>query len=135
MATHLKRITYVEDEPDIRSVAKFALTELGGFSLDVCGSGPEALERTPGFHPDLIVLDVMMPGMDGIETYNRLHAIPGLAETPVVFMTARAMKHETDCYRAFGAADVISKPFDPLSLSARLQEIWQQAHVARQAAA
>jgi two-component system, OmpR family, response regulator len=134
MATHLKRITYVEDEPDIRSVAEFALTELGGFSLDVCGSGPEALARTPDFHPDLIVLDVMMPGMDGIETYNRLHAIPGLAETPVVFMTAKAMTHETDRYRAFGAADVISKPFDPLSLSARLQEIWQQAHAAREAA-
>jgi CheY-like chemotaxis protein len=134
MATTLKRITYVEDEPDIRSLTEFALTKLGGFSLDVCGSGPEAIERTPDFHPDLIVLDVMMPGMDGIETFNRLHSIPGLADTPVVFMTARAMKHETDRYRACGAADVIEKPFDPLSLPDRLEAIWQQANATRQAA-
>ncbi len=134
MATSLKRITYVEDEPDIRSLTEFALTKLGGFSLDVCGSGLEAIERAPDFHPDLIVLDVMMPGMDGIETLNRLQAIPHLAGTPVVFMTARAMTHETDRYRACGAAGVIEKPFDPLSLPDRLEAIWQQAHATRQAA-
>ena len=72
--------------------------------------------------------------MDGIETYNRLRAIPDLADTPVVFMTAKAMNHEMDRYRALGAADVIAKPFDPLSLSARVQEIRHQAHGARQAA-
>jgi len=134
MSADLKRITYVEDEPDIRSIAEFALSRLGGFSLDVCASGPEALERMPGFHPDLIILDVMMPGMDGIETYNRLRAIPDLADTPVVFMTAQAMNHEMDRYRALGAADVIAKPFDPLALSARVQEIREHVYGARQAA-
>ncbi len=128
MSEDLKRITYVEDEPDIRSITEFALSDIGGFSLDVCASGPEALERIPGFHPDLIILDVMMPGMDGIETYNRLRALPDLAGTPVVFMTANAMTHEMDSYRALGAIDVIAKPFDPLSLSAQIQESWQQAH-------
>jgi len=133
MSDNLKRITYVEDEPDIRSITEFALTEIGGFNLDVCASGAEALERTPRFHPDLIILDVMMLGMDGVETYRRLRATPDLAATPVIFMTAKAMTHEMDRYRALGAAEVIAKPFDPLLLSARIEEIWQEAH-SRQAA-
>jgi two-component system OmpR family response regulator len=120
----LHRVTYVEDDPDIRSITEFALKELGGFELDVCASGPEALDRAPGFNPDLIILDVMMPGMDGIETYKRLRAIPTLAKTPIVFMTAKAMKHETERYRALGAADVIAKPFDPIKLPERVREIW-----------
>jgi two-component system, OmpR family, response regulator len=126
MSEKLERITYVEDEPDIRSITEFALRELGGFTLDVCASGPEALERTPDFNPDLIILDVMMPGMDGIETFKRLRVIPKLAATPVIFMTAKAMKQEIDRYWALGAADVIAKPFDPLTLADRVQEIWQQ---------
>ncbi len=129
------RLTYVEDEPDIRSITEFALKELGGYELDVCSNGHEALARTPDFNPDLIILDVMMPGMDGIETYKRLRAIPKLAETPVIFMTAKAMKHETDRYRALGAADVIPKPFDPIALPDRVREIWQQAQRAKTAIA
>ncbi len=121
------RLTYIEDEPDIRSITELALKELGGYQLDVCASGPEALDRTPDFNPDLIILDVMMPGMDGIETYRRLRAIPKLADTPIVFMTAKAMKHETDRYRALGAVDVIPKPFDPITLPDRVREIWRQA--------
>jgi len=127
MSDKLQRLTYVEDEPDIRSITEFALKELGGYELDVCTSGPEALDRTPDFNPDLIILDVMMPGMDGIETYKRLRAIPELAATPIVFMTAKAMKHETERYRALGAADVIPKPFDPITLPGRIREIWNRA--------
>jgi len=127
MAKQMQRLTYVEDEPDIRAIAEFALREIGGYEVDVCASGPEALERTPAFNPDIIILDVMMPGMDGIETYQRLRAIPALAQIPIIFMTAKAMKHETDRYRALGAADVIPKPFDPITLPERIQEIWQQA--------
>jgi len=126
----LHRLTYVEDDPDIRSITEFALKELGGYELDVCASGQEALDRTPGFNPDLIILDVMMPGMDGIETYKRLRKIPKLADTPIVFMTAKAMKHETDRYRALGAADVIPKPFDPITLPERVREIWLQTRKA-----
>jgi two-component system, OmpR family, response regulator len=127
MPHSLQRVTYVEDEPDIRTLTEFALKELGGYELDVCASGPEALERTPDFNPDLIILDVMMPGMDGIETYRRLREIPNLAHTPIIFMTAKAMKHETDRYRALGAVDVIAKPFDPISLPDRIREIWVHA--------
>lgn len=124
MALSLQRITYVEDEPDIRAITEFALTQLGGYSLDVCASGSEAVERTAGFKPDLVLLDVMMPGMDGIETFRRLKELPEFDTTPVVFMTAKAMKHETDRYRELGAADVIAKPFDPLTLSDRIRQIW-----------
>lgn len=128
MAKELRRLTYVEDEPDIRAITEFALKEFGGYEIDVCASGSEAIERAPAFGPDLIILDVMMPGMDGIETFNRLRAIPALAGTPVVFMTAKAMKHETDRYRALGAAEVIPKPFDPITLSDQIRQIWERAH-------
>jgi two-component system, OmpR family, response regulator len=127
MSEKLERLTCVEDDPDIRSITEFALRDLGGFTLDVCASGPEAIERTPDFNPDLIILDVMMPGMDGIETLKRLREIPKLAKTPVVFMTAKAMKHEIDRYMALGAEEVIPKPFDPLMLPDRVGEIWQRA--------
>jgi two-component system, OmpR family, response regulator len=130
MSDTLRRLTYVEDEPDIRSITEFALKELGGYEIDVCASGHEAIDKTPDFNPDLIILDVMMPGMDGIETYKRLREIPKLAETPIVFMTAKAMKHETDRYRALGAADVIAKPFDPITLPDRIREIWNKTRKA-----
>jgi len=129
MASKLNRLTYVEDEADIRAIAEFALTEFGRYEIDACVSGIEALERAPGFAPDLILLDVMMPGMDGVETYKRLRAMPQFADTPIVFLTAKAMKHETDEYMLLGANGVIAKPFDPTALSAQVQEIWDRATV------
>ncbi|MGI9384965.1 MAG: response regulator, partial [Methyloligellaceae bacterium] len=104
MANELNRITYVEDEPDIRTVVQIALETVGGFTLDVCASGREALEKAPNFEPDLVLLDVMMPEMDGTETLKRLRAMPGFADTPIVFMTAKAQSHEIDAYKALGAA-------------------------------
>ena len=124
MSDELKRITYVEDEPDIRAVAELALTQLGGFELDICVDGPDALRKTPEFRPDLILLDVMMPGMDGTETLARLREVPELAETPVVFMTAKAQRHEIAAFLELGALSVIPKPFDPMTLSSELRDIW-----------
>ncbi len=126
MPTELKRVTYVEDDPDIRSIVEIALPKIGGLTLDLCSSGPEAISRTPVFKPDLIILDVMMPGMDGIETLQRLREFPQLAKTPVIFLTVRAMPRETDFFRSLGIADVITKPFDPMTLPDRILEIWQQ---------
>jgi CheY-like chemotaxis protein len=120
----LTRITYVEDEPDIRLVAQIALAELGGLAVDVCGSGAEALERTPAFAPDLVLLDVMMPGMDGIATFRALSADPRLRETPFVFMTARVQAREIENYKALGATGVIPKPFDPLTLADEIRAMW-----------
>ena len=122
----LQRITYVEDEPHIREIVQLALEELGGFKLHVCESGMEALDTVPVFHPDLVLLDVMMPEMNGVQTFRSLRQIPGLVNTPIIFVTAKAQKHEIQQYKALGAADVIPKPFDPVSLPAEIQAIWER---------
>lgn len=124
----LKRILYVEDEPDIQAVARMALEMVGGFTLEVCSSGQEALDRALEFAPQLMLLDVMMPGMDGPETLAALRAIPQLAATPTIFMTAKVQPSELAQYRALGAVDVIPKPFDPMTLSATVQKIWENCN-------
>jgi len=123
----LNRILYVEDDPDIRAVAELALKDIAGYEVDLCCSGPEAVALARSITPDLVILDIMMPGMDGIETFKRLREIPGLATTPVVFMTAKAMQPEIGRYISLGAAAVIPKPFDPLELPSQIAEIWQRA--------
>ena len=120
----LQRILFVEDDPDIQVVATMALEALGGFHVLACGSGAEALSRFGEFAPDLVLLDVMMPGMDGPATLAALRRLPGAEDTPVVFMTARVQAHEVARYREMGAAEVIAKPFDPMTLSANVREIW-----------
>ncbi len=122
----LKRILYVEDEPDIQAVAKLALENIGGFTVEICSSGSAAIEAAPRFAPDLILLDVMMPEMDGISTYKALREIAETATTPVVFMTAKVQKQEVEGYEELGAIDVIRKPFDPMTLAATIREIWQK---------
>ena len=128
MSDALKRILYVEDEPDIQAVAKLALEMVGGFTLEVCSSGKEALEKAPGFTPQLLLLDVMMPGMDGPATLTALRAQPGTAATPAIFMTAKVQPGEVAQYREQGAVDVIPKPFDPMTLSSTIEEIWKRCH-------
>ena len=123
----LKRILYVEDEPDIRAVAELSLETVGGFELLLCSSGAEALARAPEFQPDLILLDVMMPGMDGPATLVALHQIDSLREVPVVFMTAKVQASEIEEYNASGAVGVIPKPFDPMTLPDQVRKIWQEA--------
>lgn len=124
----LVNILYVEDDPDVQEVAKMALEMLGGYTLKVCSSGGEAIAAVENFTPDLILLDVMMPGMDGPTTLKRLREKPGLAKVPAVFMTAKVMADDIDHYKALGAQDVIAKPFDPLALASRVGEIWESSH-------
>lgn len=124
----LERILYAEDEPDIRTVARMALETLGGFTMEICCNGTEAVEKGPAFEPDLILLDVMMPGLDGVLTMQALRKIPGLATTPVVFMTAKVQPHEIQEFLDLGAAAVIAKPFDPMSLSDKIRQIWEDGH-------
>lgn len=124
----LSRILYVEDDPDIQTVARLALQTLGGFSVEICSSGEAALARAPGFQPQLILLDVMMPVLDGPATLARLRTLPGLADTPAVFMTAKVQPNDVAHYRALGVVDVIPKPFDPMTLSSQVQAIWTRCH-------
>ena len=124
MTETLERRLFVEDEPDIQQVARMALELAGGFTVEVCSSGPEALERAPGFAPQLFLLDVMMPGMDGPTTLAELRQLPQLAATPVIFMTAKVQPAEVAQYRELGAIDVIAKPFDPMKLADTIREMW-----------
>ena len=126
MTTPLTRILYVEDEPDIRLVAQMALQAVGGFTVIACASGQEALDAAPGAAADLLLLDVMMPGMDGPSTLKALRALPATAGTPVIFMTAKVQAAEVAVYKSLGALEVIPKPFDPMELSAQIQRIWAQ---------
>lgn len=128
MGAALGKILYVEDDPDIQDVAKMALEMVGGYTLCVCSSGPEAIDAAPGFRPDLILLDVMMPDMDGPTTLTHLRALADLAHTPAVFMTAKVMPSDIAHYKAMGAVDVIAKPFDPMVLATRIAEIWEASH-------
>jgi len=120
----LSRILYVEDEPDIQQVARMALEMVGGFTVHVCSSGQEAVDTAAEFAPDLILLDVMMPGMDGPTTLKALREIDSLAKTPVAFMTAKVQPNEVEEYKQLGAINVIPKPFDPMTLSAQVSEVW-----------
>jgi two-component system OmpR family response regulator len=128
MTESLKRVLYVEDESDIQAVAQVALEALGGFTLEMCSSGSEALEKIDTFQPQLILLDVMMPGMDGPTTLGKLRQLPQFAATPVIFMTAKVQPSEVASYRQIGAVGVIPKPFDPMTLSSQVQAIWEECH-------
>lgn len=125
-AETLSRILYVEDEPDIRAVAKLALEAVGGFTLEICSSGQEALEKAEAFGPQMMLLDVMMPEMDGPTTMKKLRKIPALANVPAIFMTAKVQPQEVKEYKALGAVEVIAKPFDPMTLASNINEIWKR---------
>lgn len=125
MPQPLCRILYIEDEPDIRMVARMALEAVGGFTVIACVSGQEALDAAPEARADLLLLDVMMPGMDGPGTLKALREIPATAHTPVIFMTAKVQAAEVALYKGLGALEVIPKPFDPMELSAQIQRIWE----------
>ncbi|MES2106533.1 MAG: response regulator [Pseudomonadota bacterium] len=120
-------ILYVEDDPDIQTVAQIALEVVGGFTLTTCSSGPEALEAVKsGCTPDLLLLDVMMPNMDGPTTLAELRTLPATSSTPVIFMTAKVQAGELAYYRSLGAIGVIAKPFDPMELSQQVRELWSR---------
>lgn len=121
-----ERILYVEDDEHIREIAKLALEVVGGFKVLVCISGEQALAEVAAFAPDLILLDVMMPRMDGPSTLVALRQRPELAHIPVAFMTAKIQPHEIAAYKAMGALGVIAKPFDAILLHEQITAIWQK---------
>ena len=116
------KLLYVEDEADIREIAEFALED-EGFEIEFCDSGEDALRKADDFQPELILLDVMMPGMDGPTTLLNLRKIAGLENTPVIFLTAKVQPNEIESFIQLGAIAVIPKPFDPMTLSDQITEI------------
>jgi CheY-like chemotaxis protein len=111
------RVIYADDEPDIREVASLSLGLDPDIEVRTCSSGPELLATATTWRPDVILLDVMMPGMDGPTTLAGLRQQPELAGVPVVFVTARTQAHEIERFLALGAVGIIIKPFDPMTLA------------------
>ena len=125
--SELKLVMYVEDDPDIQMVAQMALEVVGGLTLRACSSGREALAAArAGVVPDLILLDVMMPDMDGPATLAELRKLPATATTPAIFMTAKVQAAEVSYYKSIGAIGVIAKPFDPMLLAQQVRTLWEQ---------
>ena len=125
--TELQRILHVEDDRSIQAVAKVALEAVGGFQVLSCSGGQEALKNVLDFAPHFILLDVMMPDMDGPQTLERLRELINLKQIPVAFMTAKVQPNEIAHYLSLGAHDVIIKPFDPMQLANQVRAIWQRA--------
>lgn len=123
----LIRVMYVEDEPDIRAVAKLALEAVGGLSVSLCERGDLAVAQAESFDPQMILLDVMMPGMDGPSTLMALRESPRLRHVPVAFMTAKVQAHEIEHFKSLGAVGVIAKPFDPMTLAQQVRALWHSA--------
>jgi CheY-like chemotaxis protein len=112
------RLLLVDDEPDIRAIATMALERVGGHEVTAVGSAEEAVAAVGAQRPDAILLDVMMPDVDGPAALERLR--PLIGDAPVIFLTA---KQDSERLLALGAAGVIAKPFDPLALSSEVAAI------------
>jgi len=126
MEQELKKILFVDDDEDIHFIVKLSLKRLPGVELQFAQSGEEAIKIALEFKPDLILLDVMMPNMDGITTLQGIKLMPSIAKTPVVFLTARAQQTEIKEYLNYGILDVIVKPFDPMTLGNLVEQIWSK---------
>ena len=113
----IRRILIIDDEDDIREVTALTLEVSAGWQVITAGSGDEALEKTKASMPDAILLDVMMPGTDGPAVLSRLQRDVRLQNVPVIFLTAKVQTAERNRLTSLGAAGVISKPFDPLTLA------------------
>lgn len=117
------KILHVDDEPDIREVAAMSLGIDPEIEVRSAASGAEALKTLEGdWRPDVVLLDVMMPELDGPGTLERLRQLPGHETTPVIFMTARAQSQEQSRFLELGAIAVIIKPFDPMTLAGQVRD-------------
>ncbi len=120
----LQRISYVEDDEDIQRIVRMSLERVGKMTVDVVSDSMTAIGRMASFKPDLVMLDWMMPGMDGPTLFRKMKEDPEAAKLPVVFITAKATQRDTDELMALGAAGMISKPFSPKDLPDQLRAIW-----------
>jgi two-component system, OmpR family, response regulator len=119
----IEKVLLVDDDQNIRFVAQMALEGLTDWKVLLASSGSEAIQVAKSEKPDLILLDMMMPGMDGPSTYAKLQEEQDLASTPVIFMTAKVQTHEVENHLKLGGAGVIAKPFDPMTLHHEILQI------------
>jgi CheY-like chemotaxis protein len=121
------KVLIVDDDEDIRAVTGLALRKLASWEVATAASGGEALPMARDQKPDLILLDVMMPSLDGLATLAKLGEDPATAAIPVIFLTAKVQAHEVEGYLARGARGVIRKPFDATTLPAEIRRILRDA--------
>jgi two-component system OmpR family response regulator len=113
----IQKILLVDDDPNIQMIAQMGLEDRPEWQVSLASSGMEALQKFAQEKPDLVILDMMMPGMDGVTTLSKIKEQSKNADIPVIFMTAKVQKHEIEKYLATGVAGVITKPFDPMTLA------------------
>lgn len=128
----LQRILHVDDAEDIRMIIKITLEMVGGYTVDQFSSGEEAMTHAQGCDPQLFLLDFMMPDMDGMETWTALRGLPGFADIPAIFVTAKAEENFSQSMLNQGALAVITKPFDPMELCGQIEQAWNEHHAAAQ---
>lgn len=122
----LKKILYAEDEPDVQTVVEITIQSMSNYDIKACSNGKKLLDCVEEYNPDLILLDVMMPEMDGPTTFEHLLSNEKTKDIPVIFMTAKAQTHEVETFKKSGAIGIITKPFDPLLLCSEIEQIWEK---------
>lgn len=122
----LQKVCYVEDDEDIQRIARLSLERVGKMQVSIIGDPTTAIEGIIAFQPDLVLLDWMMPVVDGPTLFRQMRGTEGLKNIPVVFITAKASHPELEELRGMGAAGVLSKPFSPKDLPEQLRAIWRE---------
>lgn len=122
--TELRRIMHIEDDPDIREITRMSLELIGDFDVIQFEGGDIALENLPDETPDMILLDVTMPVLDGVATLARLREIERYRNVAVLYVTANTDRSYRERLKDHGAVDVITKPFEPMKLPDQLRKIW-----------
>ena len=120
MPGRISRVLVADDDPGLRKLLQFSLQAIGKWQVTLCSSGAEVVAQALGAQPDLILLDVQMPGLDGPTAFLALQGQPALRQVPVIFLTSGAAPEEQARLRSLGARGVIEKPFDPMTLPSRI---------------
>ena len=128
MIPELKHVLCVDDEDDILEIIQLCLSDIGGLKVTCTSDVENAIERLDKIQPDLILLDVMMPRINGVQAIRLLRTCAGFSDIPIILMTARIQPNEVHEYKASGATAVIAKPFDPMTLADQINEIWSLCH-------
>ena len=124
----LGKVLHVDDDQDIRAITKISLELIGKLTVKQYSNGPDAILGVQDFNPDLLLLDLMIPGMDGQQIFEAIRNLDGLETIPAVFMTAKAQQETVSGLIAKGSLGVITKPFDPVELPSLLEKEWQNWH-------
>lgn len=122
----LRKILYAEDERDVQTIVEISIWSTSNYEIKICDNGKILLDCVEDYNPDLILLDVMMPEMDGLTTLKHLQTNEKTKNIPVIFITAKAQAHEVSSFNEKGVVGVITKPFDPMLLCSNIKEIWDR---------